>query len=406
MTQRILAIHYTPPGVVGGVEHILRQQIDLLRSNGFHVRVVAGRANGDDEDVIVIPELNAAGEGNVLLEHELLSGAVSPGFHRAVESVRSQLAPLADRADFLLVHNAFTLHFSFPLTAALWQIARRRRPGSVIGWSHDLSWTNPLYTPGMFPGYPWDLLRHRAPNTRYVTISAERRGELLGLWHGRGEEWVSAVPNGIDPDAVLGLGEEAREIAARWRLYDRDVVMLLPVRITRRKNIELGIRTLSALRRRGLDAVYLISGPQAPHHPVRSSDYLAELRSLCIDLGVDSDTIFLASELGHNLVVSDVNDLYRLADVLFFPSAQEGFGLPILEAALARVPVVVSDIPIFREVGGDEARYVGLSEPPDKIAGVICEAVNGRAGRLRRRVLREFRWETILDRHLLPLFSA
>ncbi len=50
--------------------------------------------------------------------------------------------------------------------------------------------------------------------------------------------------------------------------------------------------------------------------------------------------------------------LYREAAVLALPSLYEGFGLPVLEALVAGVPVVASDIPSVREVAGDAALYV------------------------------------------------
>ena len=46
---------------------------------------------------------------------------------------------------------------------------------------------------------------------------------------------------------------------------------------------------------------------------------------------------------------------YRSAAVFVFPSMMEGFGFPILEAQALGTPVAASDIPVFREVGGDHA---------------------------------------------------
>lgn len=52
-----------------------------------------------------------------------------------------------------------------------------------------------------------------------------------------------------------------------------------------------------------------------------------------------------------------LNELYNLATAVLYHSEYEGFGLPILEAFASRVPAVISDIPVFREVGGDAPYY-------------------------------------------------
>jgi len=51
---------------------------------------------------------------------------------------------------------------------------------------------------------------------------------------------------------------------------------------------------------------------------------------------------------------------YSNCSLLLAPSTLEGFGLPVAEALLAGCQVVCSDIPVFRELGGDHCRYVPL----------------------------------------------
>ena len=402
MRKRILVIHYTPPGVVGGVESILQQHRDLLEARGFQVEVVAGRSDEGAGTVRVIPEIDAARPESAAIEEELAAGVVSQRFHAARAEIMTELEPLAREAETIIVHNALTLHFSVPLAAAIWEIAATRPEGSIVAWCHDLAWTNPLYIPALHDGYPWDLLRLPAPGVRYVTVSEERRKELLGLW-GRGE--VTVVPNGIDVESFLRLSGEAKDVARRYRLFDRELVLLLPVRITRRKNFEAAIRAVRSLKDQGLDVLLLVSGPTAPHHPGRSRNYLAELKQYRDELRIHNEVVFLADELQRNLAIETIAQLYTLADVLIFPSRQEGFGLPILEAGLARVPAVITDIPIFREVGDDAVWHFDVDAAADTIAAAVLEAVAGRPSHLYRRVLREYRWDVIVDTRILPLLD-
>jgi ABC-type nitrate/sulfonate/bicarbonate transport system ATPase subunit len=77
--------------------------------------------------------------------------------------------------------------------------------------------------------------------------------------------------------------------------------------------------------------------------------------------------------LGHIDSEAELAALYRAADVFCYPSIMEGYGLPVLEAMQAGVPVIASDTPALREVGGDGARY---EDPftPEGWADAIAEA--------------------------------
>jgi glycosyltransferase involved in cell wall biosynthesis len=105
---------------------------------------------------------------------------------------------------------------------------------------------------------------------------------------------------------------------------------------------------------------------------------------------------------------ADLPGLYASAAAIVYSSRYEGFGLPVVEGLAAGVPVVVSDIAVFREVGGGE---VTLFDPtdPDALAraieAVLSGADNGDAAKARRRSqARRFDWSqsaTIVARRLL-----
>jgi len=58
---------------------------------------------------------------------------------------------------------------------------------------------------------------------------------------------------------------------------------------------------------------------------------------------------------------AELDILYSNANALIAASCTEGYGLPIVEAALQHLPVIASDIPVFREVGGNAALYFSLN---------------------------------------------
>ncbi|MGJ0426681.1 glycosyltransferase family 4 protein [Methylocystis sp.] len=71
---------------------------------------------------------------------------------------------------------------------------------------------------------------------------------------------------------------------------------------------------------------------------------------------------------------AELHYLYSSAHALVFASLAEGFGLPIIEAANDGLPVIASDIPIFREVGGENISYFRALDSSD-LARKLLEAV-------------------------------
>ncbi len=98
---------------------------------------------------------------------------------------------------------------------------------------------------------------------------------------------------------------------------------------------------------------------------------------------------------------------YDNAHLLVFPSRGEGFGFPTLEAFAHRLPVVLSDIPVFREVAGEAAWYVPPETPEgwDETMVPALEDAMGRRERITRGVrrLRRFSWADSAYRYLQSL---
>lgn len=82
------------------------------------------------------------------------------------------------------------------------------------------------------------------------------------------------------------------------------------------------------------------------------------------------------AELGKRLHwlngISDeyLKSIYKVADCLISASEGEGFGLPLIEAAQHQLPILVRDLPVFREVAGDHASYFQGLQPQDLATAV------------------------------------
>jgi glycosyltransferase involved in cell wall biosynthesis len=408
---RILLLHYTAPPVVGGVEAVLARHARLLAREGFDVHVLVGRGEplGDGISLHRLGLLDSSHPRVLAAARELESGRVTPAFTALTARIRDALEESLDGIDVCVVHNALTLHKNLALTAALHQVAGRGTRARIIAWCHDLAWTNPQYRPHLHPGAPWSLLHTPVSGGVYVTVSRHRQRDLSALLH-LPSAAIEVIPNGIDPGAFFHLTPTGRWLAEALRLWEQEVVLLLPARVTRRKQIEYALRVVSEMVRRELTVRLLVTGPPGAHNP-RNREYLEELRTLRRRLGLDEQVVFCAElpgPRGRGLVLSDraMGDLYQMADALLLPSRDEGFGLPLLEAGLARLPAFTTDLAPFTDIGGDAIHTFALEEPPARVAAkIIHTLIEEKPYRLRRRVLASYTWEGIIRERVIPLLT-
>lgn len=117
----------------------------------------------------------------------------------------------------------------------------------------------------------------------------------------------------------------------------------------RRKNLEVLIRAFNELRSDSFFKRFKLVLAGAPGVSILHNDF-NRLTELIKDLGLVDDVIlpgFVPNEI--------LGSLYKNAFVYVFPSKEEGFGIPILEAMNAEIPVIISDQPALVEIAGDSA---------------------------------------------------
>lgn len=398
---RLAILHYAAPPTIGGVESTIAAHARLFADHGYAVKILAGRGEPFDARVPleVVPLFDSRNASVERVNRELVRGIVSDAFTALTATIRDVLARVLADVDVCIAHNIATLHKNPALTTALHALARTGRP-RVIAWCHDFAWDDPVYANEMRAGLPWDLMRQRWENTRYVVVSHARRQELARLL-AMNENEIAVVPPGVDALEFWGVSATTARWARELRLFDAAPLLLLPARVTRRKNIELAIAITAALRDLGHAPKLLVMGPLGPHNPANVA-YRNELRARQDALRVRDHVVFL-QEFG---AVDDATrrDLYLLADALLFPSAREGFGIPILEAGLTRLPIFCADIPVFHESARADAHYFALDAAPKQIAQQIADTLaNDARYRLKQRVWREYAWERIFAERIEPL---
>ncbi len=402
----IALVHYTAPPVVGGVERIVGRQAVLMADAGHSVRIVAGRGSAPDPRVrfetieradSLHPEVTSVGV-------ELAVGHVTPAFTALVGRLEADLDTALAGTDVVILHNVASLSRNLALTAALRTIADRRGGPRFILWHHDLAWTLPRYRPSLHEGEPWSLLKTAWPGALQVTISESRRRDLAALL-GIPADSITVVPGGVDLPEPPDPGSPTLGSPGGIALAELEPLLLAPARVTPRKNIELAIRVVGVLRGTGRPAGLIVTGPVDPHDRAERS-YLERLLALRHELGLDDAVLFLAHGEAGQPSDELLDDLYRASDVLFLPSWDEGFGLPMLEAAVHGLPIVCADLPSLRELGGDAAVFITPAADPGDAAQAVLEAIDrGPSAAMAQRVREEYAWPVIYRCHVEPLLA-
>lgn len=410
MGQNIVSIlHFAAPPIIGGVESTIFRHARGLHDKGYRIQILAGRGEQFHPDIeyIHIDLLDSRHPAVIQLGEQLAAGKVTSEFFRLRDEIRSLIAPYLEKSIFTMAHNVTSLHKNLAFTAALYEFALDGKP--IIAWCHDFAWQDELYTPDLHPGYPWELLAVPWPTTYYVVVSQARQQKLSQLLCMPMKQ-IRVIPPGIDPVEFWEISPTTNKLAERLGLYSRRPVGLLPARITRRKNIEYAIEIIGALKDFCPDACLLITGPPGAHNPTNQA-YLASLKEKRSALSLDLDVIFLYEQAGaeKTLRISDkmMAELYRISDFLLFPSRREGFGIPILEAGLSRMPVFAAEIAPVRESSGGNAQLFDLTHhEPTAVANQIAKYLLANPEYLlRKRVLSNYTWQSIIDQKILPFFQ-
>ena len=236
---------------------------------------------------------------------------------------------------------------------------------------------------------------------RVLVVSDQWRKILLD------EHGVEAeiVPNGVDATR-FGPISAARRAELRHRIGadtpdGKHRFLLLSVGgIEPRKGTMHLVRALAALRGTVHPAPMLaIVGDHS------FQDY-RQYRDTCLEL-----VKYLDLEIGHDVILlgevpdSELPEWYRAADALAFPSTKEGWGLAVLEAMAADLPVVTSDLPVFHEylTDGVDALMTPTRDVP-ALAEALTRVANSSELRARlvdnaHSVVERFSWQRSAARH-------
>ena len=199
---------------------------------------------------------------------------------------------------------------------------------------------------------------------RVLLSSRAVEGELRQFYPEHAAK-AKVVPLGIDVDRPAPAAEQVERIRVARKLPPR--FLLVSGWVVPHKNQRVVIDAVALLRKRGGGIPIVFVGPNTAHlgegeAPGFRTPFVEEVRAALRSEGLQLDRDYLA--LGY---VSDleIQALLRLATAFVCPSTYEGFGLPGLEAMLARCPVLLSRIPPLEEQNRLLGGTISMFDPRD-----------------------------------------
>lgn len=191
------------------------------------------------------------------------------------------------------------------------------------------------------------LLWHAAKkSTHLIAVSEATRRDLLEHYQ-LSADAVSVVPHGVESEFFSLVRQRDDE-----RPYILCVSTLHP-----HKNLDRLVRVFARLQNRHPQLRLVLAGMRGFH--------AEQIEKQIVDSGVVGSV-----EVTGWIAREDLYELYRRATIFVYPSMFEGFGMPVLEALAAGLPVACSDIPPLHEAAGEAALYFHPERDDEMLAAL------------------------------------
>lgn len=224
-------------------------------------------------------------------------------------------------------------------------------------------------------------------STDVIVNSNFMKSEIQRLF-GLPFEKIHVVSNGIDLDKFDGIKRDYE--FRRNYAKDNEKIIFAIGRLVFEKGIQHLICAMPKILQNYNDVKLVIAG---------NGGMMEELRKLAYDIGVSEKVYFTGYLAGTN-----VQKMYKCADIAVFPSTYEPFGIVALEAMLGEVPTVVSDVGGLNEIvehtkNGIKAYAGNANSIADSVLKLLfdhqlCENIIDEAKKI---VIQKYNWNIIAE---------
>jgi len=168
---------------------------------------------------------------------------------------------------------------------------------------------------------------------------------------------VSHIPHGTDPKRHFKLDDKKRlELRQKYGLRPDAFVVGVVARNQPRKNLDRTFKTFFLLKDKVPNAVlFLHLDPDDPAQP------MFHVRSLIQRYNLENRVVFSGMKAHAGFDWNQMNEVYNVMDCFFLSTSGEGFGIPIIEAMAAEVPVAATNYTTTQELVIDNKAGVGIA---------------------------------------------
>lgn len=210
---------------------------------------------------------------------------------------------------------------------------------------HDLSFRDipGLVMPEAVKYFSGTLKRSLEKADRIITVSEYSKERILEHFGTAFEDKITVIYHGCDLAQIT-------EKPVEFKLPEE--FLLFTGTLEPRKNLITLIKACSLARKKRSGLKLILAGEKGW--------MFEEISRLISVLKLENDIL-----ISEYLSREELKFLYKKAKILVFPSHYEGFGLPILEAANSELPVIASDLKVFREIFREFPVYFEKNDPED-----------------------------------------
>lgn len=366
-----------PPRIVGGIARVVHDLSKRLIKDGHEVTVVTYRDNANVPEYENDKGVNVYRVDNYMIHpNNFIDWIMQLNFNlvaKATEVINKEGGfDVIHAHDWLVTYAAKSLKnaYNIPIVATIHATEAGRNSGihdETQRYINDTEW----------------LLTYEA--TEVIVNSNYMKNEIQRLF-GLPFDKINVIPNGINLSNFTGI-ERDYEFRRKYAM-DNEKIILYVGRLVYEKGIQNLIAAMPKILSNYHDAKLIIAG---------RGGMIDELRAEASNLGLN-DKVYFTGYLDSK----QVQKMYKCADVAVFPSTYEPFGIVALEAMLAGVPTVVSDVGGLNEIvnhGVDGMKsYAGN---PNSIADSVTallydhQLASNCAKKAKQKVKEQFNWEKI-----------